>query len=73
MSEELKYCPFCGGKPLAFSRSHKKWEDFYIGCNRPTVCNANVHVKVESLSNSHAHLAAAKKKAIKIWNTRIGG
>lgn len=57
ITDELKPCPFCGGRAILTKTDYK---DYYILCALDNFCNVRPST---SLSRS-------KKTVIKAWNTR---
>jgi len=58
MADELKPCPFCGGKPYILEDEY--YGTFEVGCN-------NRKCKLVVYTND----IAEKKKAIAAWNKRV--
>lgn len=63
MSEELKPCPFCGGK-AEVSRKHPSIDDMYrVSCeNRFIGWNCPVNMRTHNCDSEYT--------AIDLWNTR---
>lgn len=67
MAEELKPCPFCGGKAVVtFKRNSQSYDGqkggHRIECeNRMTTCSMNMRT----------HHASQERKAVKAWNKRV--
>ena len=61
MSEELKSCPFCGGKAVSSEQTTDKKNEFefgWIGCQK---CRCFIN---------YINNRDGKNKAIKAWNRR---
>jgi Lar family restriction alleviation protein len=62
-NEELKPCPFCGGKPYIIQEEDcfgNKLDEYEIGCN-------NRKCKMTVYTNE----VGSKKRAIAAWNKRV--
>ena len=78
MTEELKPCPFCGGKAVV-ERVHpvfmlKKFKDLYFAAGCPK-CGASTAMfrtkKTKSPTMNGWYNYKAKQKAIEAWNKRV--
>lgn len=71
--EELKKCPFCGGKAtLKMENKRDIGWTIWCTCNK---CNAETSGYCPDLSKEHRALDDiddCKKLAIKAWNRRVG-
>jgi len=57
VSEELKSCPFCGGKAQVYGSENESY--YWVGCE--TGCDVNPQTAVHK----------TKSEAIKVWNKRV--
>ena len=62
MSEQLKRCPFCGGK-AKMERVKQVWDNIHEYCVKCYKCNANIYYSSDSADNG-------KTKVIEAWNRR---
>lgn len=76
--EELKKCPFCGGKASFsikndFSRNIIKGYEFNIRCNKCGVTNPDREYRIEFRMNDSGEIeivSDGRKNAIEAWNKR---
>ena len=76
--EELKKCPFCGGKAAFsikkdFSRNFINGYEFNIRCNKCGVTNPNREYRIEFRMNDSGEIeivSDGRKNAIEEWNKR---
>ena len=67
--EELKPCPFCGGKPFSFAEEQTTVlsEPYTRAVVRCTNCEARIQYVIDG----YVKPSVAQEKAMKAWNRRV--